>query len=89
MDSTDPIRTSAFSKRVSLGAIALILAGLTLLPQGILTANVPTAPEQNLEFAAGANSLSYRFSLALVGISMALFISRRRDKKKWHLQDCL
>jgi hypothetical protein len=74
MDSTTTMRTSAFSKRVSLGAIALILAGLTLLPQGILTANVPTAPEQNLEFAARANSLSYRFSLALVGISMALFI---------------
>jgi hypothetical protein len=74
MDNTDPIRISAFSKRVSLGAIALILAGLTLLPQGILTVNVPTAPEQNFEFATGANSFNYRFSLALVGISMALFI---------------
>jgi hypothetical protein len=74
MDSNDLIRTTVFSQRVSLGAIALILAGLTLLPQGILTANVPTAPEQNLAFAAGANSLSYRVSLALVGISMALFI---------------
>jgi hypothetical protein len=74
MDSSDTKRTSIFTKRVSFGAIALILAGLTLLPQGIMTANVPTAPEQNLEFAAGANSLSYRFSLALVGISMALFI---------------
>jgi hypothetical protein len=74
MDSTATNRISTFSKRVSLGAIALILAGLTLLPQGILTANVPTAPEQNLAFASGANSFSYRFSLALVGISMALFI---------------
>jgi hypothetical protein len=74
MDSNATIRISAFSKRVSLGAIALILAGLTLLPQGILTVNVPTAPEQNFEFASGANSFSYRFSLALVGISMALFI---------------
>jgi hypothetical protein len=74
MDSSDPKNTSTFTKRVSLGAIALILAGLTLIPQGILTANVPSAPELNLAFAAGANSFSYRFSMMLVGISLALFI---------------
>ena len=74
MDSSDTKRTSAFTKRISLGAIALILAGLTLIPQGILTANVPSAPEQNLEFASLANSFSYRFSMMLVGISLALFI---------------
>ena len=74
MDSSDTKPTSVFTKRISLGAIALILAGLTLMPQGILTANVPTAPEQNLEFAARANSFSYRFSMMLVGISLALFI---------------
>ncbi len=74
MDNSDTKRTSIFTKRVSFGAIALILAGLTLLPQGILTINVPSAPEQNLAFAAGANSFSYRFSLMLVGLSLALFI---------------
>jgi hypothetical protein len=74
MDSSDTKPMSAFTKRISLGAIALILAGLTLIPQGILTANVPSAPEQNLEFASLANSFSYRFSMMLVGISLALFI---------------
>lgn len=74
MDNSDTKRTAIFSKRVSFGAIALILAGLTLMPQGILTANVPTAPEQNLAFATGANSFSYRFSMMLVGLSLALFI---------------
>ena len=74
MDGSDTKRTSTFTKRIFLGAIALILAGLTLIPQGILTANVPTAPEQNLEFASLANSFSYRFSMMLVGISLALFI---------------
>ena len=61
-------------RRISLGGIALILAGLMLIPHGILTANVPSAPEQNLEFAAGANSFGYRLSMMLVGISLALFI---------------
>ena len=74
MDNSDTKRTSIFTKRVSFGAIALILAGLSLLPQGILTANVPTAPEQNLAFAAGANSISYRFSMMLVSLSLTLFI---------------
>jgi hypothetical protein len=74
MDSADTKHTSIFSKRISLGAIALILAGLTLMPQGILTANVPSAPEQNVAFAAGANSLSYRFSMMLVSLSLTLFI---------------
>jgi hypothetical protein len=74
MDGSDTIRTSIFTKQVSFGAIALILAGLALIPQGILTINVPSAPEQNLAFAFGANSFSYRFSMMLVAISLALFI---------------
>jgi hypothetical protein len=74
MDISDKKRTSTFSKRVSLGAIALIVGGLALIPQGLLTANVPSAPEQNLEFATGANSFGYRLSMMLVGISLALFI---------------
>ncbi len=74
MEISDTKPKPILLRRVSLGAIALILAGLTLIPQGILTAGVPSAPEQNLAFAAGANSLNYRFSMMLVGISLALFI---------------
>jgi hypothetical protein len=74
MNSFNTNRTSTFTKRISLGGIALILAGLTLIPQGILTANVPSAPEQNLEFATGANSFNNRLGMMLVGISLALFI---------------
>ena len=74
MEIPDTERMSTITKRVSLGGIALILAGLTLLPQGILTASVPSAPEQNVMFATGANSFGYRFSMMLVGISLPLFI---------------
>jgi hypothetical protein len=74
MNGFDKNRTSTFTKRISLGGIALILAGLTLIPQGILTANVPSAPEQNLKFATGANSFNNRLGMMLVGISLALFI---------------
>ena len=74
MFASDSEHRHPLSKRISLGAIALILAGLALLPQGILTANVPSAPEQNMEFAAGANSFGYRLSMMLVVISLALFI---------------
>lgn len=74
MYESDSEHLRPLSKRISLGAIALILAGLALVPQGILTANVPSAPEQNMEFAAGANSFSYRLSMTLVVISLTLFI---------------
>lgn len=74
MNGFDTNRTSTFTKRISLGGIALILAGLTLIPQGILMANVPSAPEQNLEMATAANSFNYRLGMMLVGISLALFI---------------
>jgi hypothetical protein len=74
MNGFDTNRTSTFTKRISLGGIALILAGLTLIPQGILTVNVPSAPEQNLEFVTGANLSNYRLAMMLIGISLALFI---------------
>jgi hypothetical protein len=74
MNETATTIRHLFSRRISLGAIALILAGLTLMPQGVLTANVPSAPEQNLAFATGANSWGYRLSMMLVVISLALFI---------------
>ena len=74
MNGFDTNRTSTFTKRISLGGIALILAGLTLIPQGILTVNVPSAPEQNLEFVTGANLSNYRLAMMLIGISLARFI---------------
>jgi hypothetical protein len=74
MNESDTKHRHLLSKRIPLGAIALILAGLALLPQGVLTANVPSAPEQNIEFASGANSLGYRLSMMLVVVSLALFI---------------
>lgn len=66
----DPV----FVKRVSLGGIALILAGLALIPQGVLSRNVPTAPARNLEFATAANSFEYRLGMMLVGLSLPLFV---------------
>lgn len=74
MNESNSEHCHPLTKRISLGALALILAGLMLIPQGLLTANVPSAPEQNMEFASGANSFGYRLSLMLVGISLALFI---------------
>ena len=96
MNDFETNRRSTFSKRVSLGGTALILAGLTLIPQGILTANVPSSPQQNLEMATGANSFNYRLGMTLAGISLAssfsVFspftpISRRRNKRELRLQD--
>lgn len=74
MDSSDSILTLAFANRIPLGALALILAGLTLAPTGLLMRGVPTAPARNLEFAAGANSSSWRLGMALAGLSLALLI---------------
>lgn len=74
MDSSDTIFTLAFANRIPLGALALILAGLTLAPTGLLMRGVPTAPARNLEFAAGANSSSWRLGMALAGLSLALLI---------------
>ena len=74
MDSSDTLFTLAFANRIPLGALALILSGLTLAPTGLLMRGVPTAPARNLEFAAGANSSGWRLGMALAGLSLALFI---------------
>ena len=74
MESAHPRHSPVLVKRVSLGGIALILAGLTLLPQGILTRAVPSDPARNLEFATGANSVEYRLASALTAVSLALFV---------------
>ena len=66
--------SSVVSHRLTLGALALILAGVAQLPTGILRAGVPSDPARNLEFALGANSFAYRLGMALSGVSLALFI---------------
>jgi hypothetical protein len=65
---------SVRSNRLTLGALALIVAGVAQLPTGILRAGVPSDPARNLEFALGANWLAYRLGMALTGVSLALFI---------------
>jgi hypothetical protein len=54
---------SVLSKRLTLGALALVLAGVTQLPTGILRAGVPSDPARNLEFALGANSFAFRLGM--------------------------
>jgi NADH:ubiquinone oxidoreductase subunit 3 (subunit A) len=74
MDVTQVVPGSVLGKRIRLGGIALILAGVMLAPQGLLTSDVPSAPEQNLEFATGANSFNYRFGVMLVGVSLSFLV---------------
>jgi hypothetical protein len=62
------------ASRLRLGALALIAAGLLLAPQGPLTFDVPTAPDQNLAFATGANSAAYRVAMTLTGIGIAFMV---------------
>ena len=65
---------SAVTKRLALGALALVVAGVTQLPTGILRAGVPSDPAQNLEFALGANTFAFRLGMALTGASLAFFV---------------
>lgn len=74
MDGTLSRSGSGFAKRIRLGGAALILAGVTLAPQGVLTSDVPSAPEQNREFATGANSFNWRFGMMLVGMSLPFLV---------------
>ena len=65
---------SVASNRLALGALALVVAGVTQLPTGILRAGVPSDPAHNLEFALGANSFAFRLGIALTDVSMAFFV---------------
>jgi hypothetical protein len=62
------------SNRLALGGLALVVAGVTQLPTGILRAGVPSDPTQNLAFALGANTLAFRLGMALTGMSLAFFV---------------
>ena len=61
------------AQRIRLGALALVLSGIVLVPVPFLQ-NVPTNPEQNVAFALGANTLAWRFSLVLAFIYFALLV---------------
>ena len=65
---------SVASNRLALGALALVVAGVTQLPTGILRAGVPSDPAHNLEFALGANSFAFRLGMALTDVSLAFFV---------------
>jgi hypothetical protein len=63
---------SVESNRLALGALALVVAGVTQLPTGIMRAGVPSDPAQNLASALGANALDGAGGMAGLG--------RRRDR---------
>ena len=65
---------SVASNRLALGALALVVAGVTQLPTGIMRAGVPSDPAQNLASALGSNSLAFRLGMALTGVSLAFFV---------------
>jgi len=74
MDQRAATPSSVVSNRLTIGALTLVLAGVTQLPTGILRAGVPSDPARNLEFALGANSFAFRFGMALTGVSLTFFI---------------
>jgi hypothetical protein len=71
------------AQRIRLGAHALVLSGVVLVPVPFLQ-NVPTNPEQNVAFALGANTLAWRFSLVLAFIYFALYAHLARTRvERW------
>lgn len=69
--ATAPRRSVA--RRIQAGALALVLSGLALVPVPFLQ-NIPTAPNQNVAFAMGANTLGWRLSMILTFIYAALLV---------------
>jgi hypothetical protein len=55
------------------GATALILAGLVLVPVPFLQ-SIPTGPSENVAFALGANTMSWRVSMLLAMVSVPLLV---------------
>lgn len=62
------------SNRLALGALALVVAGVTALPAGILRAGVASVSARNLDVALGANSTAWRLGTALADVSLPLFV---------------
>jgi hypothetical protein len=67
------VDAGARARDVRAGATALILAGLVLVPVPFLQ-NIPTDPEENVAFALGANSTSWRVSMLLAMVSVPLLV---------------
>jgi hypothetical protein len=65
---------SVASNRLALGALALVVAGVTALPSGILRAGVASVSARNLEVALGANSTAWRLGTALTNVSLPFFV---------------
>jgi len=63
-----------FQRHIRAGAVALILGGIALAIVPLLTMGIPTAPEQNLAFAQGANTLGWRLGMILALVYQALLI---------------
>jgi hypothetical protein len=61
-------------RRLRVGALALILGGVALAAVPLGTTGIPTAPEQNVAFATGANSLGWRLAMILALIYQTLLV---------------
>ena len=62
------------AQRIRLGALALVLSGIVLVPVPFLQKNVPTGGDVSVAFATGANTLAWRFSLLLAFFYFALLV---------------
>jgi hypothetical protein len=58
------------AQRIRLGALALVLSGIVLVPVPFLQ----NVQGEGAEFATGANTLTWRFSMVLTFIYFALFV---------------
>jgi hypothetical protein len=63
-----------FRRRIRAGAVALVLAGVALVPVPLLMAGVPTNPTQNMAFAMGANTLAWRVAGLLSTLALACYM---------------
>jgi len=56
------------------GAVALILGGIASAVVPLFTAGIPTAPEHNVAFAQGANTLGWRLGMIVALVYQALLV---------------
>jgi hypothetical protein len=71
----DTKRSSTFAKRISLGAIALILASVANATGMILAITTSSNPHaEPVQFALKAATLAYRLRLAMAPVYLAFFM---------------
>ncbi len=68
-----PVGVAPRARDIRAGATALILSGLVLVPVPFLQ-NTVTNPDENLAFATGANTISWRVSMLLAMASVPLLV---------------